>query len=63
MYKIEEGSVGFSAQVLLKLSNALNVSCDYILKGNENKEKITDEQIKKLILKLNCIKKQLYTNY
>ena len=38
MYRIEEGKAGFSARVLLNIANALNVSCDYILKGSENNE-------------------------
>lgn len=36
MYHIEEGKGGFSAKVLNDIARALNVSCDYILKGSEN---------------------------
>ena len=36
MYHIEEGKGGFSARVLNDIAMALNVSCDYILKGSEN---------------------------
>lgn len=35
MYKIEGGESGFSAKVLYNIAKALNVSCDYILCGQE----------------------------
>lgn len=35
MYKIERGEAGFSAKVLYNIAKALNVSCDYILCGQE----------------------------
>lgn len=41
MYRIEEGKAGFSAKVLLDIANALNVSCDYILRGSENNDMAT----------------------
>lgn len=33
LYEIETGKKGMSAYTLLNISRALNVSCDYILKG------------------------------
>ncbi|MBD5548167.1 MAG: helix-turn-helix transcriptional regulator [Lachnospiraceae bacterium] len=45
LYEIEMGKKGFTVEILYNLSKALNVSCDYILTGNEvNKipEKIVD---------------------
>lgn len=46
MYKIEEGKAGFSAKVLYNVARALNVSCDYILCGEEvNDINIIDETI------------------
>lgn len=45
MYRIEQGKTGFSAKVLYDLSNALNVSCDYILKGSENEEITTLNEV------------------
>lgn len=38
LYNIEAGKAGFSAKVLFNISNALNVSCDFILTGNNNYE-------------------------
>lgn len=35
MYKIEAGKAGFSAKVLYNIARALNVSCDYILCGQD----------------------------
>lgn len=35
LYEIETGKKGFTVEVLYYLSQALNVSCDYILTGNE----------------------------
>jgi len=44
LYEIEMGKKGFSADTLCRISNALSVSCDYIMYGEEtglrNKEKI-----------------------
>lgn len=45
LYEIETGKKGFTVEILYNLSKALNVSCDYILTGNEvNKipEKMVD---------------------
>lgn len=38
LYEIEMGKKGFTAEVLYKISKAMNVSCDYILTGNEMKK-------------------------
>ena len=35
LYEIENGKKGFSAQVLYNLCTALDVDCDYIMKGSE----------------------------
>ena len=35
LYEIEKAGKGFSAEILLRISNALNVSCDYILFGKQ----------------------------
>lgn len=44
LYEIEAGRKGFSAEILLKISRALSVSCDYLLTGyrmdNNNTEKV-----------------------
>ena len=34
LYEIESGKKGMSAYTLLNISNALSVSCDYLLKGS-----------------------------
>ena len=44
LYEIENGQKGMSATNLLKICKALDVSCDYILKG-ENTAKCDDELI------------------
>lgn len=36
LYEIESGQKGMSAAVLLKISQALEVSCDYIMAGKAN---------------------------
>lgn len=38
LYEIESGKKGMSAYTLFNLSNALGVSCDYILSGNKEAE-------------------------
>ena len=38
LYNIEAGKSGFSAKVLFNIASALNVSCDFILTGNDNNE-------------------------
>ena len=50
LYEIEAGRKGFSANVLYKISKALNVSCDYIL-NDSNQQTVPDfiiELVKKL---------------
>lgn len=44
LYEIETGKKGFSAETLCKLSQALSVSCDYIMLG-EDKEQRGREKI------------------
>ncbi len=44
LYEIELGKKGFTVEVLFKLAKALDVSCDYILSGNEVK-KIPEKMI------------------
>ena len=39
LYEIETGKKGFSAEVLCRLSNALSVSCDYIMLGEEKEHR------------------------
>ncbi|MCI9439012.1 MAG: helix-turn-helix transcriptional regulator [Lachnospiraceae bacterium] len=39
LYEIETGSRGFSAEILCRLSNALSVSCDYIIMGEEKEHR------------------------
>ena len=36
LYEIETGKKGFSADTLCRISQALSVSCDYIMFGEEN---------------------------
>ena len=45
LYEIEMGKKGFTVETLFKLAKSLDVSCDYILSGNEIKkipEKMVD---------------------
>lgn len=44
LYEIEVGKKGFSADTLCRIANALSVSCDYIMKG-EDKEHRSAEKI------------------
>lgn len=44
MYRIEEGKAGFSAKVLYNIAKALNVSCDYILCGQDFNQLNTIDQ-------------------
>lgn len=37
LYEIETGKKGFTAEVLYRLSDALEVKCDYILAGKSGK--------------------------
>ena len=43
LYEIETGKKGFSANTLLKISQALSVSCDYILCGHQKENKISKQ--------------------
>ena len=43
LYEIETGRKGFSANTLLKISQTLSVSCDYILYGHGGKNKVSQE--------------------
>lgn len=36
LYEIEVGKKGFSAETLCRISQALSVSCDYIMLGEDN---------------------------
>ncbi len=38
LYEIETGKKGFTAEVLYRISNALDVKCDYILVGKSGEE-------------------------
>ena len=38
LYNIEAGKAGFSASVLFNIAKALNVSCDFILTGEDSNE-------------------------
>lgn len=38
LYEIETGKKGFTAEVLYRISNALDVKCDYILLGKSGEE-------------------------
>lgn len=40
LYEIEMGNQGFSVNILYRISQALNVSCDYILMGKEHNKNI-----------------------
>lgn len=45
LYEIEMGKKGFTVEILYKIAKSLDVSCDYILTGNEVKkipEKMVD---------------------
>ncbi len=58
LYEIEQGRKGFSAKVLLRIADAMSVSCDYILRGSNKQqnyeqiieilESIRPEQIQKV---------------
>lgn len=62
LYEIEHGEKGFSADVLFKISKALNVSSEYILSGTmvtfEDREIVdalslfTSEQLKEIVILL-----------
>lgn len=44
LYEIEMGKKGFTVEILYNLSQALDVSCDYILTGNET-NKIPEKMV------------------
>lgn len=50
IYEIEYEKKGFSADVLIRLSEALDVSCDYILKGNSMRTDYEDELLEAIEL-------------
>lgn len=50
LYEIESGIKGMSAYTLYNLSSALNVTCDYILKGCESNSDL--EYIDSMLLKM-----------
>jgi len=43
LYEIEKGKKGFSSDILFRIANVLEVSCDYILKGEQKKGKNASE--------------------
>lgn len=43
LYEIETGRKGFSANTLLRISQTLSVSCDYILCGHGERNKVSKE--------------------
>lgn len=47
LYEVESGQKGMSATSLLRICNALEVSCDYIMTGTS--EKICNEEIINII--------------
>lgn len=52
LYEIETGKKGFSADILCRISQALSVSCDYIMFGEE----ISSRGNEKLVCLLEMIK-------
>ncbi len=57
LYEIETGKKGFTAEVLYRLSDALEVKCDYILVGKSGEEPC-NLYINKLLNKYNDYQKQ-----
>lgn len=65
IFQIERQHTGFSADILLKLANALDTSCDYLLRGHtefpyENEilgliEKFEPNQLEKVYLMLSSL--------
>lgn len=45
LYEIESGKKGFSAETLCRISQALSVSCDYIMLGEEKEHRGTEKII------------------
>lgn len=60
VYDIEMGKKGFSTQVLKGVAEALDVSCDYIVYGENSYQNIGDE-ISKLLMRMD--KRQLEIAY
>lgn len=50
LYEVEKGKKKFSAEALGCIAKALDVSCDYILLGNDVEESIEKELVEMLIL-------------
>lgn len=68
LYEIETGKKGFSADTLCRLSQALSVSCDYIMYGQEKEHRGSEKIIyvlemlePKQVSKIQDILKILYT--
>lgn len=57
LYEIETGKKGFTAEVLYRLSTALEVKCDYILVGKSGEEPC-NLYINKMLNKYNDYQKQ-----
>ena len=57
LYEIETGKKGFTAEVLYRLSDALEVKCDYILVGKSGEEPC-DLYINKILNKYDGHQKQ-----
>lgn len=57
LYEIETGKKGFTAEVLYRLSDALEVKCDYILAGKSGEEPC-NLYINKLLNKYNDYQRQ-----
>lgn len=47
LYEIENGKKGFSVEILLRITMALNISCDYILTGTD-KRNVSEEFFKEI---------------
>lgn len=68
LYEIESGKKGFSAEVLCRISQALSVSCDYIMLGEEKEHRSIEKIVcvletlePKQVSKIQDILKILYT--
>lgn len=48
LYEIETGKKGFSAETLCKLAEALSVSCDYIMLGEEKEHRGMEKTVSML---------------
>lgn len=47
LYEIENGKKGFSVEILLRITRALNISCDYILTGIDKRD-VSEEFLKEI---------------